>query len=198
VTAQDEERRRLERNLHDCAQQHLVALKVNLGLVARQAEPGSPLETMLGTLQGEADEAIDALRALAHGIYPPLLADQGLAAALEAQARRSPLRVEIREDGVGRYSQDVEAAVYFCTLEALQNVAKYAATERATVELAEDGGALCFCVRDDGKGFDLAVVQRGAGTQNMADRIEALGGTFEIVSAPAAGTVVRASVPLSA
>jgi signal transduction histidine kinase len=196
VTAQDEERRRLERNLHDGAQQHLVALKVNLSLAARQAEPDSPLAQLLGSLHGEADEAIEALRQLAHGIYPPLLADQGLAAALEAQTRKSPLAVEIREDGITRYSQDVEAAVYFCALEALQNVAKYAEATRVMVELAEDAGALRFSVTDDGRGFDPAVAGRGAGAQNMADRIEALGGTLEIASAPGKGTTVQASVPL--
>jgi signal transduction histidine kinase len=198
VTAQDEERRRLERNLHDGAQQHLVALKVNLSLATRQAEAGLPVAPMLGSLQLEADEAIEALRQLAHGIYPPLLADQGLAAALEAQSRKSPLEVEIREDGINRYSQDVEAAVYFCALEALQNVAKYAEAGRAIVELSEEDGSLRCSIRDNGKGFEPTVAARGAGLQNMADRIEALGGAFEVSSAPGAGTTIDTSVPVHA
>jgi signal transduction histidine kinase len=198
VTAQDEERRRLERNLHDGAQQHLVALKVNLSLVARQAEAGVPVAPMLGSLQSDADEAIEALRQLAHGIYPPLLADQGLAAALEAQTRKSPLAVEIREDGIHRYSQDVEAAVYFCALEALQNVAKYADAGRAIVALSQDGGRLRCSIIDDGKGFEPTVADRGAGLQNMADRIEALGGAFEVRSEPGAGTTIDTSIPVDA
>jgi signal transduction histidine kinase len=196
VTAQDEERRKLERNLHDGAQQHLVALKVKLNLAARRAQADPELHDALTQLQTDADEAVEALRQLAHGIYPPLLADQGLAAALEAQARRSPLDVEIHEDGISRYPQDVEAAVYFCTLEALQNVAKYADAARATVDLVEQGGCLVCLIRDDGKGFDPATTARGAGLQNMSDRIEALGGTFEVTSAPGAGTTIATSVPV--
>jgi signal transduction histidine kinase len=197
VAAQDEERRRLERNLHDGAQQHLVALKVNLSLAARQAGAESQLGTTLTALQAETDEAIEALRDLARGIYPPLLADQGLVAALDAQARKSPLRIELRDDGITRYSQDVEAAVYFCALEALQNVAKYADARHATVSLAQGNGSLTCSISDDGKGFEPDVVAPGAGLQNMADRIEVLGGTFEIASAPGAGTQVSASIPLS-
>jgi signal transduction histidine kinase len=197
VAAQDEERRRLERNLHDGAQQHLVALKVNLSLAARQAGAESPLATALTALQTETDEAIEALRDLARGIYPPLLADQGLAAALEAQARKSPLQVELRDEGITRYPQDVEAAVYFCALEALQNVAKYADARRAIVSLTQENGSLTCSISDDGKGFEPTLVARGAGLQNMADRIEALGGSFEIASRPGAGTQVSASIPLS-
>jgi signal transduction histidine kinase len=197
VTAQDEERRRLERNLHDGAQQHLVALKVNLGLVARQAGAGSPLASTLVALQAATDEAIEALRDLARGIYPPLLADRGLAAALEAQGRKSPVAVEIRDEGVARYPQDIEAAVYFCALEALQNVAKFAHARSATVTLAEEDGSLRFSVLDDGDGFDPALAGRGAGLQNMGDRVEALGGALDIVSAPGSGTTVSGSIPVA-
>jgi len=194
VSAQDEERRRLERNLHDGAQQHLVGLRVKLNLAARQAEDARLKETLVA-LQADAEETIDALRDLARGIYPPLLAEQGLAAALEAHSRKSPLRVEIASDAITRYPQDVEAAVYFCCLEALQNVAKYSGVSRAVVRLAEADGELQFAVEDDGAGFDPAVTARGSGLQNMPDRVEALGGTLEVTSVPGSGTRVSGSVP---
>ena len=153
VSAQDEERRRLERDLHDGAQQHLVALKVKLNLAARQAGE-SPLAETLSSLQSDTDEAIEALRALAHGIYPPLLAELGLVAAIETHARKAPIAVAVEGDHVGRYSQAVEAALYFCCLEALQNVAKYAGDSRAVVRVAEADGELTLVVADDGDGFD--------------------------------------------
>ena len=196
VTAQDEERRRLERDLHDGAQQHLVALKVKLNLAARQAGE-TPLKNALLALQSDADEAIEALRDLARGIYPPLLADAGLVAALEAHARKLPFRVAIEADEIGRYPQDVEAAVYFCCLEALQNVSKYSHAAHAVVRLVESNAGLRFTVEDDGAGFDPAATPRGSGLQNMADRVEALGGTFELVSSPGTGTVVAGSLPLA-
>jgi signal transduction histidine kinase len=197
VTAQDEERRRLERDLHDGAQQHLVGLKVKLNLAARQADDAA-LKEALTALQADADEAVEALRDLAHGIYPPLLAEQGLPAAIEAHARKSPLVVELEADGIGRYPQDIEAAVYFCCLEALQNVAKYADAARAVVRVSETDGDLHFAVEDDGAGFDPAATPRGSGLQNMADRAEALGGTLEVTSAPGAGTQVNGRLPLAA
>ena len=197
VSAQDEERRRLERNLHDGAQQHLVALRVKLNLAARQAEDAR-LQEALVALQADAEEAIEALRDLARGIYPPLLADQGLAAALEAHARKSPLPVEIVTDHVARHPQDVEAAVYFCCLEALQNVAKYAGASRAVVRLGEADGQLQFAVEDDGTGFDPATTARGSGLQNMADRVEALGGTLDVVSSPGDGTTVAGRLSVGA
>src|SRR3981081_3601087 len=164
VAAQDEERRRLERNLHDGAQQNLVALKVKLGLAEAFAvkDPARAKE-LVAQLKADANEALETLRDLARGIYPPLLADRGLAAALEAQARKAPLPVSVDADGVGRYPQDVEAAVYFCCLEALQNVQKYARASRATVSLAALNGDLRFEVEDDGAGFDVAVTPHGSG-----------------------------------
>jgi signal transduction histidine kinase len=196
VAAQDEERRRLERNLHDGAQQNLVALKVKLGLAKALAvrDPGKATE-VLDQLTVDADEAIETLRDLARGIYPPLLADKGLPAALESQARKATLPVEVDADGVGRYPQEVEAAVYFCTLEALQNVQKYAGATHATVRLRQEDGQLRFGVEDDGKGFDPAEVQRGSGTTNMADRLDALGGRLEVRSRPGSGTTVLGEVP---
>jgi signal transduction histidine kinase len=195
VSAQDAERRRLERNLHDGAQQHLVALKVKLALAARQAEePG--LKETLASLQADSEEAIEALRELARGIYPPLLAEQGLAAALEAQARKAQLRVTIEADRLARYPQELEAAVYFCCLEALQNVAKYAQASQAVVRLQEEEGELRFSVADDGVGFDPQLTGRGSGLQNMSDRLEALGGRLELESAPGAGTRVSGRLPV--
>ncbi|HXA43042.1 MAG TPA: histidine kinase [Candidatus Solibacter sp.] len=197
VAAQDEERRRLERNLHDGAQQNLVALKVKLGLAEVLADKDpAKARALLSELKGDADEALDTLRDLARGIYPPLLADKGLPTALEAQARRATLPVVVEADGLRRYGQDIEAAVYFCVLEALQNVQKYAAATRATVRLTENGGTLDFEVTDDGSGFDPATQKRGSGTENMADRLDALDGTLTIWSTPGGGTQVRASLPV--
>jgi signal transduction histidine kinase len=196
VAAQDEERRRLERNLHDGAQQNLVALKVKLGLAEMFAEkdPARAKQT-LAELKVDADEALETLRDLARGIYPPLLADKGLVAALESQARKATLPVQVDADGVGRYPQELEAAVYFCCLEALQNVQKYAAAHLAVVKLDGSGSELSFEVTDDGRGFDGDSVTRGAGLTNMTDRIDALGGRLEVSSTPERGTRVHGSLP---
>ena len=154
VSAQDEERRRLERNLHDGAQQQLVALAVKLRLAEQLTERDPPkAKDLLADLQTETGEALENLRDLARGIYPPLLADKGLVAALESQARKSAVPVTVEATGVGRYPQDAEAAVYFSCLEALQNVAKYASASRATVSLSDGDGRLRFEVTDDGVGF---------------------------------------------
>ncbi|HEV3233826.1 MAG TPA: GAF domain-containing sensor histidine kinase [Candidatus Dormibacteraeota bacterium] len=197
VAAQDEERRRLERNLHDGAQQNLVAIKVKLGLAETLADrdPAKARE-LVGQLKADTDEALETLRDLARGIYPPLLADRGLAAALEAQARKATLPVEIDSDGVGRYPQDVEAAVYFCVLEALQNVQKYAAATGATVRLRVDDDSLTFEVTDDGSGFDPAEQKKGSGTQNMEDRLDALGGSVQVSSSVGGGTTVSGRLPI--
>jgi signal transduction histidine kinase len=197
VAAQDEERRRLERNLHDGAQQNLVALKVKLALAEMLAEKDpDKARTMLAELKGDTDETLETLRDLARGIYPPLLADKGLAAALEAQGRKATLPVKVDADGVGRYPQEAEAAAYFCVLEALQNVQKYAGATHARVQLSERDGVVIFQVEDDGKGFDPATAKRGAGMTNMADRLDALGGSIEFDSKPGAGATVRGSIPV--
>jgi signal transduction histidine kinase len=199
VAAQDQERRRLERNIHDGAQQQLVALAVKLRLVESLAEKDPPkAREMAARAKTETQEALENLRDLARGIYPPLLADQGLAAALQAQARKSPLRVEVRPDRIGRYSQEAEAAVYFCVLEALQNVAKYAHASGAAVTLAEEDGHFVFAVTDDGQGFEVETTSKGTGLQNMADRLDALGGSIEIESSPGAGTTVTGRIPVVA
>ncbi len=196
VSAQDEERRRLERNLHDGAQQHLVALKVKLGLLeALNTKAPDKATALVGELKRDADEALETLRDLARGIYPPLLAEKGLAAALESQARKATVPVAVEADGIGRYPQDIEAAVYFCVLEALQNVQKYAHADHATVRLAEAAGALTFEVEDDGDGFDDTTVKNGSGLTNMGDRLDALSGSLDIDSSPGHGTRVRGNLP---
>ena len=196
VEATDTERRRIERDLHDGAQQQLVALRISLGL-ARQlviTSPGEAAELIAQTEQQAAD-ALDELRELARGIYPPLLADLGLRAALEAQARKAALPVTVEAPGLGRYPQKIEAAVYFCVLEALQNAAKYAQASAARVTLRPDGQWLAFTVEDDGQGFDPATTPRGTGLQGVADRLGALGGTADVTSAPGHGTRVTGRVP---
>lgn len=197
VAAQDDERRKLERNLHDGAQQQLVALQVQLRLVEQLIGKDAEKELQLVRgVQDAARAALEDLRDLARGIYPPLLADQGLVAALRSQAQRSSVPVSIEGDGVGRYPRDVEAAVYFCTLEALNNVAKYADATAATVHLRDDG-VLRFTVQDDGRGFDARVTGHGTGVQGMIDRLDAIGGHLSIASEPGRGTTVEGVVPIA-
>ena len=197
VSAQDEERRRLERNLHDGAQQHLVALKVKLGLVEMllARDPAKATAT-LEELKGDADEALETLRDLARGIYPPLLAEKGLVTALESQARKATLPVLVDAAGITRHQQDLEAAVYFCVLEALQNAQKYAKATQVTVRLREADGQLEVEVEDDGAGFDVATAKRGAGLTNMEDRLDALEGALSVQSSPGHGTRLSVSLPL--
>jgi signal transduction histidine kinase len=196
VTAQDEERRKLERNLHDGAQQQLVALTVKLRLLEQLTERDpAQARSMAAQLQGEAKELLEELRDLARGIYPPLLADAGLVAALESQARKSAVPVTIEGDGIGRYGRDAEAAIYFSCLEALQNVAKYAEATLATVTLSDGDGRLRFEVTDDGVGFDPDS-SHGTGLQGIADRIAALGGELEVRSSRGTGTTVAGSLPV--
>ena len=197
VKAQDEERQRIERNLHDGAQQQLVALMVQLSLLEDSAGDSGEVRQVTGQLRAGLRAAIDDLRALARGIYPPLLADQGLGPALRAQVGRAPLPVQVEADGIGRYPRDAEAAVYFCILEALQNTAKYARASRAAVALSCPGSHLEFTVTDDGTGFDTATATHGTGLPGMADRLAAAGGTLRINSAPGSGTTISGRLPVS-
>ena len=197
VAAQDDERQKLERNLHDGAQQQLVALQVQLRLLERQIgkDAQKELELVQG-MQVAARAALEDLRDLARGIYPPLLADRGLVAALNAQASRSPVSVTVVGEGVGRYPRDVESAVYFCTLEALNNVAKYADATAVTVRVSDDDGVVRFGIDDDGRGFDPRLARSGTGVQGMVDRLDAVGGSLEISSEPGRGTSVEGIVPI--
>lgn len=195
VAAQDEERRRIERNIHDGAQQELVALAVKLRLAdALIGKDEEKAHAMLAELQGETNGALENLRDLARGVYPPLLADKGLVAALEGQARKSVVPVSVEAGEVGRFSQDVEAAVYFCTLEALQNVAKYAGASAVHVRLLATNGTLGFEVEDDGLGFEPSEAL-GSGLTNMRDRLDALGGALEVRSSPGGGTTISGRIP---
>jgi signal transduction histidine kinase len=198
VVAQDQERRKIERNIHDGAQQQLVALAMKVRLIRSFAhrDPEKADSLLEQTEQG-LTEALDDLRDLARGIYPPLLADQGLVAALTAQARKSPVPVSVDGTGIGRFPQDAEAAVYFCALEALQNVAKYAGAAHVDVRLRQTNGHLLFEVADDGAGFDPAARGYGTGLQGMADRLAALGGELSVRSAPGEGTTVMGRVPVA-
>jgi signal transduction histidine kinase len=199
VAAQDEERRRIERNIHDGAQQQLVALAVKQRLAASVVgRDDDRARAMLEELQSETNQALEDLRDLARGVYPPLLADQGLAAALQAQARKSAVPVDVMTDGVGRFPQEVEAAVYFSCLEALQNVAKYSGATWAVIRLAKVEGELRFEVEDDGTGFDASATSYGSGLQGMADRLDALGGRIAVRSAPGSGTTITGVLPLAA
>ena len=171
VAAQDAERRRIERNIHDGAQQQLVALAIKLSITESMIGTDAEGEReLLAELRQDVAGAVEDLRDLARGIYPPLLASKGLVAALEAQARKAPVPTSVTADGVGQYPQELEAAVYFCVLEALQNVAKYAAATGAEVRLAASGHHLKFEVSDDGAGFDPGTKAYGTGLQGMADR----------------------------
>jgi signal transduction histidine kinase len=212
VATADAERRRLERDLHDGAQQRLIGLMVRLEeareLAARDLEDGDALERLrnelleqvaaLADFKGELQTALDDLRDLAHGIYPTLLSDGGLAEALSAAAARAPIACQLHSEGVGRYPPDVETAVYFCCLEAIQNAAKHAGSgARVSLSLREADGRLSFAVEDDGEGFDPGRQDGGVGLTNMKDRIGAIGGRLEIESAPGQGVRVRGWVPLA-
>jgi signal transduction histidine kinase len=198
VTTADAERRRIERDLHDGAQQHLVALAVGIRLVRDGLAAGaSPADVeLLDELDRGIRESITSLRHLAHGIYPPLLRDAGLGEALRAAAKRSPLDVTVAAGTLGRHPEQVEAAVYFCCLEALANAAKHAPGATVTITLEAMAGELRFEVSDTGPGFDPARTPAGAGLSNMADRIGALGGEVAWRSAPGQGTTVVGRTPV--
>ena len=197
MTAQDERARKLERFIHDGAQQQLIALSVKLGLAEQLASRDTGKSSApLAELKSDATDALGNVRDLVRGVYPPVLADHGLAAAFEAQARKAPVPVRLDANGSGRSPSEIEAAVYFCYLEALQNVAKYASAKEAIIRLGRSNGDLTFEVVDDGRGFDPANVG-GSGLTNMHDRVEAVGGTLEIQSEPSIGTTVTGRVPIS-
>jgi len=200
VAAADAERRRIERDLHDGAQQHLVAIAIKAKLIEQltDKDPARALQ-LTHQLQQDASSALDEIRSLAHGIYPPLLSSGGLSEALPSACRRAPVSASVEVNGVGRHPAEVESAVYFCCLEALQNVAKYAGGgAEASVHVWKDDGQLLFEVVDSGAGFEEQEAGKGVGLTNMKDRLGAVGGILEVESAPGKGTRIRGSVPLSA
>jgi PAS domain S-box-containing protein len=197
LASADLERRRIERDLHDGAQQRLVALRVRLGL-AQDLLREDPLRgsAMLSDLGNDVDAALEEVRMLARGVYPSVLGDRGLVEALRAAARNSPLAVSIRASAVGRLPEEIETAVYFACVEALQNAAKHAQCETSVLISLRQGKRLRFEVRDDGVGFKVNGKPAGAGLANMRDRIAAVGGRLTIESASGQGTCVSGSVPL--
>lgn len=197
VAAQDEGRRRLERNIHDGVQQQLVAIAVKLRLADGMIERDpARAHDAIAALQDDVSAALEDLRDLARGIYPPLLADQGLRAALEAQAQKATTPIRVEAGSVGRYPRDIESTVYFCALEAMNNIAKYADASAASVSIEQTDGVLRFVVRDDGRGFDPRAAVGGTGLQGMTDRLEAVGGSLLIESAIGVGTTVIGTVPV--
>jgi signal transduction histidine kinase len=199
VATQDAERRRLERNIHDGAQQNLVALTVKLRLAANLAkrDPERARESVKA-LEDESDQALRTLRALARGIYPPLLREQGLVAAVRAEAEKMPMPATVAAGHLDRYAPDIEAALYFVCLEALQNVTKHARASHVEINLRSSKTGLSFDITDDGTGFDVTRDAQGSGRRNMTDRIEAMGGRLEIRSAASRGTTVSGTVPIGA
>lgn len=197
--AADTERHRIERDLHDGAQQRLVALRIRLNLAA-DLMPSDPRSgaRILRELVIEAEEALEDVRSLAAGVYPSLLADEGIPDALRALARRASLPTEVESAPLRRYPPEIESAVYFTCLEALQNSDKHAARATFVQISVRDDGALRFQIRDDGDGFASDEVTPGAGFTNMRDRVAAVGGELSIRSEPGAGTVVAGTIPLPA
>jgi signal transduction histidine kinase len=199
VAAHDEARRKLERDIHDGAQQHLVALTVNLRLARTLAERDpARAAAMLPDVRAAAVATIDTLKELSHGLYPRLLAEGGLAAALTAATETAAVPVRVAAHGLSRYPAELEAAVYFCCLEAVQNATKHAKATAISVELTGLADAIELRVTDDGVGFRPESIQVSSGLANMRDRVEAVGGTVEVTSTPRAGTTIRARVPAHA
>ena len=198
VAAQDTERKRIERNLHDGAQQQLVAMKIKLGLI-KQIMDADPIKAgqILQGLIPEADAAIENLRDLARGIFPQVLVENGLVAALRSHISKSGLAATVESNvDTGRFDPTLEAAVYFCCLEAMQNASKHAPAQSIELRLTKTDDSIQFSITDHGPGFDPNEVKTGSGLQNMADRVEALGGSIRITSARNEGTSVMGKIPL--
>jgi signal transduction histidine kinase len=199
VTAERREREKIERDIHDGAQQRLVALRLKIALAADQI---GGLDTAgadaLHALEADIDAAIEEVRSFARGVYPAMLAEMGLASALRTLGRGTTLPTVVVADGLGRYSHEIETTVYFSCSEALQNAAKHArGATSATVRVWDDGD-LRFEVRDDGCGFDAASTPRGSGLSNLGDRLVSIDGTITLRSAPGRGTSVQGVIPTAA
>jgi signal transduction histidine kinase len=198
VTAADAERRRVERDLHDGAQQQIVLAQLKLGRVAGTLEEDpADAKRSITEIRDDLARALTDLRDLAGGLYPQLLEAEGLPGALRQVASRAPIPTTVDADGTGRYAPELEAAVYFCCVEALQNAGKHAGpTATARIALRAAGDGLAFTVSDDGAGFDPATTARSSGLQNMADRLGALGGSVKIESSPGHGTTIAGHIPI--
>jgi signal transduction histidine kinase len=194
VAAQDDQRRRIERDIHDGAQQQLQAIAATLAAAESVAGRDEGRErALVAQLKAETSDALETLRELARGIYPPLLAEQGLTAAVTTQASKAPVPVEVDAGGLGRYPAEIETAIYFCCVEALQNATRYAPGSAVRVSLAEDGGQVLFTITDEGPGFDPAATA-APGLRNMSDRLAALGGSCQVDSRPGRGTTVAGRI----
>jgi signal transduction histidine kinase len=196
--ARDAERRRIEQNLHDGAQQRLTAVRLGLGMVAELMDtaPGAA-RRKLEQVRHELDDALEELRDLAHGLYPVLLASDGLPAALAAAARRSPIPVSVETHGLRAVPRPIESAAYFCCLEALQNVAKHAGRRAtAAMRVSARDGWLEFEVVDNGRGFEPELTVDGYGLSSVRDRVLAFGGRVDVNSDPGHGTSVTGRIPL--
>jgi PAS domain S-box-containing protein len=193
VAVADEERRRIQRNLHDGAQQRLVGLALNLRLAQRAADPTTALQ--LDEFAQELEAAIAELRELARGIHPSVVSESGLTTALAALAKRSPMPVSVEIDLPGRYADTIEATVYYVVSEALTNVARYASASAASLTVFEAGDLLHVEVRDDGVGG--AQIDAGSGLSGLRDRVEAIGGALIVESPPGTGTRVVVQIELS-
>lgn len=199
LVAQQEERQRVARDLHDGMQQHLVVLAVKIKQLAASEEPPNPL--ILEHLAAEAEEAAFALQDLGRGIYPTVLGDQGVAAALRTSASRLPMKVRLDVEPAleeARLSPEVEGTLYFVTMEAMANAQKHAPLAQLTIALRRVARAVVLEISDDGPGFDATEETLGAGLQNMADRVNAVGGSFKITTSPGHGVVIQAKIPLEA
>jgi signal transduction histidine kinase len=197
VRAGDNERRKLERNLHDGVQQRLIAIKINLDLARELAAGDAVIRSRLDEIGHSVEEALDELRQVAHGLYPPALADWGLVAALERIHLRANAPLVVHATGIGRHPAELETAIYYCCLEAVQNATKHGGDAvHVSVMLRQDDDELGFDVSDDGPGFDPSAARSGTGLRNMRDRVDALNGRLSIVSSAGQGTIVSGSVPL--
>jgi signal transduction histidine kinase len=198
VSAEDTARKQIERDLHDGAQQRLTDLAIQLGIAADafRERGNDEVSLVLDGFGKQLQGAIDELRELAHGIYPPLLSHQGLIPALRAAGRHTGQSVRVRAGDVGRYPQEVESAVYFSCVAAIHNAVKHAGPAEIAVHVWKTAGTLRFSVSDTGRGFDPQMTRSGAGITNIRDRLTAVGGSLTIASAPSQGTQVLGAIPL--
>ena len=197
AAARERERRRLESELHDSAQNRIFALRVKLRLAQERTGEAAPeLAAQLGSLIDEAGAVGDDLRRIAHGLSPPMLSTHGLAVALSVEGANSAIPVDVVAGNVGPSEPHIERAVYLCCLESIQNAAKHAGPDaRVTVRLGCEDGELLFSVQDTGRGFDLRTATPGAGLASLRDRAETVGGHVEVVAVPGRGTTVAGTVP---